>query len=193
MDDVPQQRVSRWRIARRCAPFAIVLLCFGLPFFTASSCGSGRETTATGVQIVTGSRLIAVQTQQPLGGEHVRLGPIGPDAEAQAVSAAAQPWAITLLIVAVVGTGSMLAARRRWRLVSIAMSLAAFAALVGLWSALDPSTQDQVIDPDGGLLLATLVLLLTVAWHACALVILAVRSALNPRRNPEFDPAEGGT
>src|SRR5262245_5132794 len=47
----------------RTTPLAAVALCFFLPFFTATSCGSGSETSATGVQLVTGATLHATQTE----------------------------------------------------------------------------------------------------------------------------------
>ncbi len=37
------------------------------------------------------------------------------------------------------------------------------------------------------MLLASLVLLLAAVWQACALVFLAVRSALHPTMNPEWE------
>jgi hypothetical protein len=81
----------------RCTPFIAFVLCFLLPFFSVSSCEAGTNTDASGFDIVVGAKLIKQQTAQPISPipddgsgspppmPDVRLGPIGPDPEAQAV------------------------------------------------------------------------------------------------------------
>jgi hypothetical protein len=57
-----------------------------------------------------------------------RLGPIGPDAQAQAVADAARPWVVLTLIVVASGGCLVVTRNRRWRGIrAIASGLALFA------------------------------------------------------------------
>jgi peptidoglycan/LPS O-acetylase OafA/YrhL len=141
------------------------------------------------VQILAGSQLIAQQVDQPSGpegdepytGPPVPLGPAGPDAQAQKASDAARPWASATILILVIGAVLMLRPRRRWRLAAIAVSVAAFAALIALVAALGAAPGN--VEPDKGLLLALLVLVLTVVWQGGALVVLTFRSANRSNRS----------
>jgi len=190
MGDVEKRPVPWWRRGIRCIPFAAVGLCFLLPFFTASSCGSGQETTATGVQILAGSQLIAQQVAQPsvgagadepYSGPRVALGPAGPDAQAQKASDDARPWAFATILILIAGVMLTLRPRRRWRLTTIVVCVAAGASLVALVAALSAAPEN--VEPDKGVLLAFLILFLTVVWHGCALVVLTFRSANRANRS----------
>jgi hypothetical protein len=133
----------------RATPFALVAFCFLLPFFSLSSCDSGTETDATGFQIVAGSRLVQEQAKQPLylipddgsgsppAVPHVRLGPIGPDAEAQTVAGAARPWVALTLIVVALGGCAMVTTNRRWRGIRAIAAGLALSAWVGAAIAAD--------------------------------------------------------
>ena len=164
----------------RCAPFVAVALCFLLPFFSASSCGSGRQTTATGVDIITGAQLIAQQTDQPLLAEGVKLGPIGPDPEAQAVSREAQPWTIAALLLALLGAGLVVGLSRHWRAASATSAGATLLALFQVGSAFHAPRQD--ISAEMGLILAGIILFVTVIWQIGFLIHTgyATRRAVSP-------------
>jgi lysylphosphatidylglycerol synthetase-like protein (DUF2156 family) len=151
-----------------------VVLCFLLPFFTASSCGSGRETTATGVDIVLGAKLTAQQTSQPLFATGKELGPIGADPEAQAVSRAARPWTIAALLLTLLGTLLAIGLRRHWREASAAAAAATLIALFQISTAFHAPTQD--ISPGAGLMLACAILIVTELWQIVALTRAGVRS-----------------
>ena len=169
--DNAQAKRGTWRKRRafRCGPFVAVALCFLLPFFTASSCGSGRETTATGVDIITGAELVAEQTGQPLLFEgRVKLGPIGPDPEAQAVSREARPWTITGLLLALLGAGLAVGLSRHWRAASATSAGVTLVALFQIGSAFHAPRQD--ISPRMGLILACTILFVTVIWQIGSLI-----------------------
>jgi predicted outer membrane lipoprotein len=174
------------RRATRGGPFAAVVLCFLLPFFTASSCGSGRETTATGVDIVLGAKLTAQQTSQPLLSDgSVELGPIGADPEAQAVSRDARPWTITALLLTLLGTPLAIGLRRHWREASAAAAAATLIALFQIGSAFHAPHQD--ISPGAGLMLACAILIVNGLWQIVALMRAGDRSR-RARVEAEADP-----
>jgi hypothetical protein len=167
--DQQTPRISRTSGTLRAAPFVAVALCFLLPFFTASSCGSGRHTTATGVDIVMGNRLIAQQTEKPLFfADQVKLGPIGPDRDAQAVSQAAQPWAIAVLVLALLGSGLAVAPGRHRRVATAATAVASLVSMLLVGSAFHAPRQD--ISPGSGLILASIILFLTDVWEVGVLI-----------------------
>jgi hypothetical protein len=65
----PDATAARGRLLKavRCVPFAAVMLCFLLPFFTVSSCSDDSEAanayaTATGVDVVLGRSIHAHAT-----------------------------------------------------------------------------------------------------------------------------------
>ena len=161
--DNAQAKRGTWR-PFRCAPFVAVALCFLMPFFSASSCGSGRQTTATGVDIITGAQLVAQQTDQPLlFANRVELGPIGPDPEAQAVSREARPWTIAALLLALIGAGLVVGLTRHWRAASATSAGATLLALFQIGSAFHAPRQD--ISAEMGLVLACIILFVTVIWQ----------------------------
>jgi len=169
--------------AHRCAPFLVVAFCFLLPFFSLSSCGSGQVTTATGADIVTGSKLIRQQTTQPMFG-HTELGPVGPDTEAQAASRAARPWAICLLALLMIGTVAAFLVEQHQR-----GALGSIAALctVALWLLLAsasgvPSRDDFHIG--GGAVVAFLTLLVTTVWYIAAAMVVFTRPASRKEPTP---------
>jgi hypothetical protein len=178
--DNAQAKRGTWR-PFRCAPFVAVALCFLLPFFSASSCGSGRQTTATGVDIITGTQLVAQQTDQPLlFARGVKLGPIGPDPEAQAVSREARPWTITGLLLALLGAGLAVGLSRHWRSATAVSAGATLLALFQVGSAFHAPSQD--ISADTGLMLACIILFVTVIWQIGFLIHTgyATRRAVSP-------------
>ena len=165
--DNAQAKRGTWR-PFRCAPFVAVALCFLMPFFSASSCGSGRQTTATGVDIITGAQLVAQQTDQPLlYARGVKLGPIGPDPEAQAVSRDARPWTITGLLLALIGAGLAVGLSRHWRAATAISAGATLLALFQVGSAFHAPRQD--VSAEMGLVLACIILSVTVVWQICFL------------------------
>jgi hypothetical protein len=167
----------------RGVPFLVVALCFLLPFFSASSCGSGVSTTATGLDIVTGKRLVAQRTSQPLCVNTdpstcpppPRLGAAGPDPIAQAVSHAAQPWAITALALVLVGAALVVLVNRYWRAAALTIAGAALAALLRMGDAFHARSED--ISWETGAQLAILILLITIVWVG-VLAIKASRATL---------------
>jgi len=174
----------------RCTPFIAVVLCFLLPFFSVSSCDAGTNTDATGFDIVVGAKLIKQQTAQPLylipddgSGTpppmpHVRLGPIGPDPEAQAVLRRARLWTVTALMLAALGGCMAAALDRRRRPVVATVATAASAALILAGSAMTggPPAQDGV-SIEKGMILAILILLGTAIWQVGAMIRSAGRTA----------------
>ena len=172
---------TRWRAARS-GPFLAAALCFLLPFFTASSCGSGQETTATGVDIVMGTQLVAQQTMQPMFGPTAELGPIGPDPEAQAVSRAARPWTILALILTVLGAVLVIGRRWYWHAASALAAAAALGAVFEIGARLQAPEQD--ISPDWGLILAGALLFSTALWRGCILVAVLIPAAGTRPRSP---------
>jgi hypothetical protein len=185
MDD-ERKPMSGWVRARRCSPFLAVALCFGLPFFSVSSCEGGTQATTSGVGIVLGADPVIDQ------GPGVAEPVDGVVDESKSISRAARPWAIATLIL--VSVGGMVAARvrRLHRVTSLASSVAAFSAATGIWAAVGLSADGQV---EGGLLFASAILLLTAVWQVCALVFLAVRAALasggSEPAPAEWEPAAG--
>jgi lysylphosphatidylglycerol synthetase-like protein (DUF2156 family) len=159
---------TRWRAARS-GPFLAVALCFLLPFFTASSCGSGQETTATGVDILTGTKLIAEQTMQPMFGPTTELGPVGPDPEAQGVSDAARPWTIMALILTLLGAALVTGRRWYWRAASALAAAAAVCAMFKIGSTFRAPGQD--ISAGWGLILAGVILSVTALWRGIRVAI----------------------
>jgi lysylphosphatidylglycerol synthetase-like protein (DUF2156 family) len=179
MDNAQAKRGTRRPL--RCAPFVAVALCFLLPFFSASSCGSGRQTTATGVDIITGAQLIAQQTDQPLlFANGVKLGPIGPDPEAQAVSREARPWTIAALLLAMLGAGLVIGLSRHWRAASATSAGATLLALFQVGSAFHAPSQD--ISAKMGLILACIILFVTIIWQLGFLIhtSYATRRSVSP-------------
>jgi hypothetical protein len=172
----------RWRAARS-GPFITVALCFLLPFFTASSCGSGRETTATGVDIIVGTKLVAQQTLQPLLGATTELGPVGPDPEAQAVSRAARPWAITALILTALGGALVIGRQWYWHAASALAAAAALYAVFEIGSTLH--APEQEISADSGLILAGVMLFSTALWRARTLAAIELPAVRARTRNRE--------
>lgn len=164
-------KATRWRAARS-GPFVAAVLCFFLPFFTASSCGSGQETTATGVDIVMGTKLVAQQTMQPMFGPTTQLGPVGADPEAQAVSRAARPWTILALILTVLGAVLVIGQQWYWRAASALAAAAAVYAMFKIGSTFHAPEQD--ISADWGLILAGVILSLAALWRACILAAIEI-------------------
>lgn len=179
MDDEPQQVVPGWRRGLRCSPFVVVALCFLLPFFSVTSCDTGPQATATGIEVVLGTNPAVEQTGHtvPHQGRF--------ESDARSISQAARPWATATLILAIVGIVLMVRVGRLFRLTSLAISAAALGAVFKIWGAIDVPPGDGT--PGDGLLLGGMVLLLTVVWQACALTFLVVRSALNARMNAEWE------
>jgi hypothetical protein len=169
------------RGARRAAPFLAVAVCFLLPFSSASSCGSGISTDATGVDIVTGSRLVARQTEQPMcfntdnfACPSVRLGrAVGPDPVAQAVSHAAQPWAIVALVLVLAGACLVVLGNRVWRAASLITAGAALFALFQMGSTFHTPRHAEDVSPDVGLIVAIIILGVTIIWVG----VLAIKAA----------------
>ena len=189
MDDQRQPPVSGWRKGLRCLPFAVVTLCFLLPFFSVSSCtdsGDGPQATGLGIGIIAGAKPDVEQigpTVQPPGppiASEVQI-----ESEAKSISQDARPWATAALILAIAGTVLMVRMGRLYRITSLAISAAALGAMFMIWGAVNVPSGDGT--PNVGLLLASLVLFLTVVWQACAVTFLAVRAALNPRMNTEWE------
>ena len=180
MNQHGQTQVSRiGHRAHRCTPFLVVAVCFFLPFFTLSSCGSGHHTTATGVDIVAGSTLIRQQDAQPLFATYPQqLGPVGPDTQAMAASRAARPWAICLLVLLTVGAIAAVLVDRRGVLATIAaLSFVVLCLLLGSASG-EPSSDDLKIE--AGAWAALLTLLATTLWYAgAALAVSSSRERLD--------------
>ena len=167
----------------RCTPFIVVSLCFLLPFFSVSSCDSGTETEASGLDIVMGAKLIKQQTKQPLylipddgSGSpppvpNVRLGPIGPDLEAQAALGRARPWTATALVIVALGACLAVALKRRRRAAVAIAATVAFAALIQAGFAITdgPPTQADV-SIEKGMILAILILLGTAIRQVGAII-----------------------
>jgi hypothetical protein len=163
----------------RGVPFLAVALCFLLPFFSASSCGSGASTSATGLNIVTGARLVAQQTEQPLClstdpstcPPPARLGATGADPVAQRVAVAARPWATTALVLVLVGAGLVVIVNRFWRAASLITAGAVLVTLVGMGQTFHARGED--ISWETGPQLAILILVVTVTWVG----VLAIKAA----------------
>ena len=170
--------------ARRSTPFVAVVLCFLLPFFSVSSCDAGTETDATGFQIVAGSRLIREQVKQPVylipddgsgsapAVPHVRLGPIGPDAEAQAAADAARPWVVATLIVVALGGSLVAVLKRRWRGVRAIAAALGLSAWIGAGIAAHkaaPTSSSAEFSLEWGFVLPLLILIATCVWGAWAI------------------------
>lgn len=177
----------RWYRAIRCVPFAAVMLCFLLPFFTVSSCSDDSEApsadaTATGVDVVLGRVIHATPDNQPAAEVQ---------AEAQSLSRSARPWAIITLILCGLGIALSLGVRRRHRLVNAGVSAATLWAVIMIWRAVT-APADGGANPDSGLLLASLVLALSLGLQVCVFIWLGLAHALRPRTNPvaegERDP-----
>lgn len=112
----------------RATPFALVVFCFLLAFFSLSSCSGDTETDATGFQIVAGTQLIK---------KDVNRGPVGPDEQAQSIAAAARPWVALTLIVVAVGGSLMVTTNPRWRGIRAIAAGLALCAWVGAAIAAD--------------------------------------------------------
>jgi hypothetical protein len=159
----------------RCAPFLAVALCFLLPFFSVSSCGAGTETSASGLDIVTGSRLIKQQVKQPfyLGEQsHVRLGPVGPDHPAQTASDAARPWTIITLFSVALGGCLVVIVNRHWRGVGAVATGVALMAWVEAGIAFDrsvPKRSTEEFSLEVGFVLVLVILIATVVWEVWAI------------------------
>jgi uncharacterized membrane protein YphA (DoxX/SURF4 family) len=163
----------------RGVPFLAVALCFLLPFFSASSCGSGASTSATGLNIVTGARLVAQQTQQPLClstdpstcPPPAHLGATGADPVAQRVAVAARPWATTALVLVLVGAALVVVVNRFWRAASLISAGAVLVTLLGMGQSFHARGED--ISWETGLQLAILILVVTITWVG----VLTIRAA----------------
>ena len=177
MDAERQPVISGRRRGLRCAPLAAFLLCFLLPFFSVTSC-DGTEATVTGIQVVLGANPDVQPAEQRHGSPSAIDSEL--ESEARSISQAARPWATGGLILAIVGIVLMVRVNRLHRVTSLAISAAALGAMVKMWGV-------APLDAGAGLLLGSVVLLVTVVWQACALTFLAVRSALNPQMNPEWE------
>jgi hypothetical protein len=157
----------------RSTPFLVVVVCFLLPFFSLSSCDDGTETDATGFQIVAGSRLVQERVKQPLFYGKAPLGPIGPDAEAQAVADAARPWVGLTLIIVALGGGLMVTKDRRWRGIRAIAAGLALAAWAGAAIAADnavPKDSRAEFSLEWGFALPVLILIVTVLYGMWAIV-----------------------
>lgn len=185
--------------ALRSIPFAAVVCCFLLPFFSVSSCDAGTETDATGFQIVAGSRLIQEQVKQPVflvpddgsGSQpavpQVPLGPIGPDAQAQSVADAARPWVVLTLAVVALGGCLVVAMNRRWRVIRpIAAGLALSTWIGAAIAAGDgaPKHSGAELSLEWGFVLALLILIATFVWGMWAMARTSSR---------RVDPPPGGS
>ena len=172
---------------RRASPFVAVVFCFLLPFCSVSSCDDGTETDATGFQIVAGSRLIQEQVKQPFylipddgSGKppaipHVRLGPIGPDAQAQAVAGAARPWVRLTLIVVALGGCLIVVTSRRWRgirAVAAGLALSAWVAAAIAADTAFPTHAREEFSLEWGFGLPLLILIVT-----CVCAVWAITGA----------------
>ena len=185
MDDKRHPVVSKRHKALRCFPFVAVALCFLLPMFSVSSCGEGQTTVeSTGIEVVLGADPVVVTADK-----QTRQSDRTIESEARSISQAARPWAIAALILAIAGIVLMVTTVRLHRIVAFAVAVAAFGALAKVWGAVDVQSGDGT--PGGGLLLASAVLFLAAVWQAGALTFLAVRSALNPELNPEWEAQRG--
>ncbi len=181
MDTNPHPSVSARRRALRCSPFAIVALCFLLPMFSVSSCGEDQTmVSSTGIDVVLGAEPDVVSTDTQTGQPDRAI-----EAEARSISQAARPWATAALILAIAGIVLMVRMARYHRIVAFAIAVAAFGALLKVLGALDASPGDGM--PGDGVLLPSAVLFLAAVWQACALTFIAVRSAVNPGMNPEWE------
>jgi hypothetical protein len=174
---------GRWYAAVRCVPFTAVVLCFLLPLFTVSSCSDDSEAsqaqaTATGVDVVLGRIIYAHPTAGPDAQASADV-----QAEAQSISRAARPWAIITLILCGLGIALALSVRRHPRLVNAGVSAATFGAVIMISSAVSAPV-DGSGQGGSGLLLATLVLLLSLAFQVCVFIWLAIAHALRPRSHP---------
>jgi hypothetical protein len=133
----------------RATPFALVVFCFLLPFFSLSSCGGETETYATGFQIVAGSQLIKEQVKQPApfgAPPQAPRRPIGHDTQAQPIAEAARPWVALTLIVVAVGGCLMVTTNPRWRGIrAIAAGLA-----LSAWVAAAIAADDAVLKHSWG-------------------------------------------
>src|SRR5690348_4275840 len=181
MDNGRRTEVSATHKALRCSPFAVVALCFLLPFFSVSSCGEDSPVaSSTGIEIVVGAD---PSVEAPDGGE---VAPGDPTvADARSISQAARPWAILAAVLVAAGVVLMVRMARRHRIAAFLIAVCAVGALFQVAGAVDTSSGNG--SPEGGLILAVLVLLLAALWQACALAFLAVRAALRPRMNPEWE------
>jgi hypothetical protein len=170
----------------RGVPFLAVVLCFFLPFFSVSSCEAGTDTEAAGFDIVTGSRLIQHQVDQPLylsewDGEpappqpDVPLGPIGPDPAAQKAADAARPWMLLTLVAVLVGGGLVLTRTRHWRYVravaaGLGMTAWVAAALAVEAAAPNDSYSNYSLSLESGFILALVTLIATLGWAVWSIV-----------------------
>jgi lysylphosphatidylglycerol synthetase-like protein (DUF2156 family) len=151
------------RRVQRCGPFLAVAFCFLLPFFSASACGSGVTTDATGAQIIAGSHLVSSSSGPGLMGSGVELDADGNDTGAQAVADAARPAAIAALALIVLGALLVVTLNRYWRLAGGVAALAALLALVVMGASLGAT--EETVTPEPGLVMAVVGLLATAIWE----------------------------
>lgn len=168
----------------RGAPFLVVVLCFFLPFFSVSSCEGGTDTEAAGFDIVTGSRLIQHQVDQPFylvegDGEpappqpDVPLGPIGPDLAAQKAADAARPWTLLTLVAVVVGGCLVLTKTRHWRQIrAVAVGVGLTAWVAAALAVEDAAPKESSLDYslESGFILALITLIATSVWAVWSIV-----------------------
>ena len=162
----------------RATPVGAVVLCFLLPFFSLSSCDAGTETEASGFQIVAGSRLVAQQVSQPAyvslddGSGSSRLGPIGPDADAQAVADAARPWVTLTLVLVAVGGCLVVLTDRRWRgirAIATGLALSTWVEASSAARTAVPKQSQADFSLKIGVVLPLLILIVTCVWAVWAL------------------------
>jgi hypothetical protein len=148
-----------------------------------SSCDAGTTTTATGLDIVTGTQLTQKQTHQPtaviLGASTVPLGPIGPDPHAQAVSRAARTGAIAALVAIALGACLVVGLHRFWRAAGAIAAAVAFIALahVGITATGSPAGAPsgswppaEGVSLEAGFLLASAVVFATMVGEVWAII-----------------------
>jgi hypothetical protein len=181
MDNAPGTEVSTSHRILRCSPFAAAAICFLLPFFSVSSCGANSAVaSSTGVEIVVGAE---PDVEAPDGGQVAPGDPIV--AEARSISQAARPWAVLAAILVAAGIVLMVRMARHHRIAALLIAACAVGALFQVAGAVDIPSSDGT--PGDGLLLAIVVLATAALWQVCALAFLAVRAALRPTMNPEWE------
>ena len=149
--------------AFRCAPFVMVMLCFLLPLFSVSSCSDGvgdQQATATGVDVVLGRTIYA--TPPP------SVNPVSATDQATARSIAhdVRPWAIVTLILCGLGIAISLSLRRHQRLANAGVTMATLVAVFVIGSTVN----EQGGTPENGLLLATLVVIVSLTIQICVAI-----------------------
>ncbi len=159
----------------RCAPFVIVMLCFLLPLFSVSSCSDGagnQQATATGVDVVLGRTIHADPPPS--------VNPVSADdqAAAQSIAHDVRPWAIVTLILCGLGIAiSLLRLRRHQRLANAGVTLAALVAVFLIGRTVTAPGDATGGNPENGLMLAGLVLIVSLAIQICVSISIGLAQA----------------